>query len=47
MDWQRLKRPATRADGQPAWRDAPPRLRQSEIDARRAWACAEVRELRV
>lgn len=32
-----------RADGRPAYEGAPPRLRQSDIDRRKAWALAEMR----
>ena len=41
-----MTRPATRADGQPAWMNAKPRLRQSDIDSERKWAQSEVRMMR-
>lgn len=35
--------PVTLADGRPAYMRAKPRLRQSDIDAQRAWALSDVR----
>lgn len=33
-------------NGRPAYEAAPPRLRQSDIDARRAWALHELHNLK-
>lgn len=35
--------PVTLADGRPAYTRAHPRLRQSDVNARRAWALSDVR----
>ena len=42
-----MTRPVTLANGKPAWTAAKPRIRQSDIDQRKAWKSAEVREMRM